>query len=178
MNDPLCVNSEIPKFESNPLHFGYSYKRHNLTYLPGFWPDNSDGFDFPFMLFLTRSDLNKIRKEIDERFFNEQEVLDGMAILSGFAWLSSIAAHQGFTIYHDLTYPLTTNLIITDGQFWSFYVYQLNTHAFHSDVDKNDRRNICWSSGSMKLFDSYENGQFQNVNLDVIKNILRVSLFE
>jgi small subunit ribosomal protein S30 len=118
----------------------------------------------------------KLREMKNERSFDDkQDVLDGMAITSSFAWLNGMASNLGFTLYHELTYPLVTHVIITDGQFWSFYVYQLNTHSFHSDVDTNSLRNVCWSSGDLKLFDTYENGQLKGVNDQVLKNIVKVS---
>jgi len=154
---------------------GYFLRRHNLSNIPGFWSDHSNGFDFPNLICHSRQDL-KLRELRNQRSFSDtQQVLDGMAIMSSFAWLNGMASNLGFSIYHDLTYPLVTHVIITDGQFWSFYVYQMNTHSFHSDVDTNSLRNVCWSSGDFKLFDSYENGQLVGVNDQVLKLIVKVS---
>ena len=97
-----------------------------------------------------------------------------MAIMSSFGWLNSLASNLGFSIYHELTYPLVTHGIITDGQFWSFFVYQLNTHSFHSDVDTNALRNVCWTSGELKLFDGYENGTLYGLNDEVLKLLVKV----
>ncbi len=150
-------------------------RRYNQTSIPGFWIDHSQGFDFPNLICLTRQDM-KLREMKNERSFDDkQEVLDGMAITSSFAWLNGMASNLGFTVYHELTYPLVTHVIITDGQFWSFYVYQLNTHSFHSDVDTDSLRNVCWSSGDLKLFDTYESGQLKGLNDQVLKNIVKVS---
>ncbi|CAG2120932.1 unnamed protein product, partial [Medioppia subpectinata] len=150
LEDDICLKSEIPEYKYRLLNFGYPLRRQSLSTLPGFWSDRSNG-----------------------SFDDDQQVLDGMAISSSFAWLHSLASNLGFSIFHELTYPLVTHAIITDGQFWSFYVYQLNTHCFHSDIDNNMLRNVCWSSGELKLFDSYENGQLIGVNDEVLKLLIK-----
>ncbi|XP_054160472.1 28S ribosomal protein S30, mitochondrial-like [Oppia nitens] len=171
--DDICTKSEIPEYKHQLIPMGYKMKRHTFTNLPGFWCNHSNGFDFPNLICHSRHDL-KIREIKNQKTFgDDQQVLDGMAIMSSFGWLNSLASNLGFTTYHELTYPLVTHVIITDGQFWSFYVYQLNTHSFHSDVDTNALRNICWSSGELKLFDSYENGQLVGVNDQVIKLLVK-----
>lgn len=173
----MCKKSEIPDYKHSLLCQDVLLKRQNLSNIPGFWSDHSYGFDFPFLICHSRQDL-KLREHKNERSFSDtQQVLDGKAIISSFAWLNGIASNLGFSIYHELTYPLVTNVIITDGQFWCFYVYQLNTHCFHSDVDTDLLRNVCWSSGDMKLFDAYENGQLIGVNDEVLKLIIKVRLY-
>lgn len=159
----------------NLIQLGFLLLRRNLVSLPGFWPDQSDGFDFGNLLCLTYKDIRK-RIEFNERDFGDnQDVLDGMAMTSSFAWLSSLATNLGFSIYHPLTYPLVTNVIITDGQHWSFYVYQLNNHVFHSDIEHGVQRyNLCWSSGEQKLFDAYEDGQWKGLDDNVLKLIVKV----
>lgn len=143
--------------------------------LPGFWPAKSGGFDFPYLIGHSRELLRSRKSKSMQDFNDTQDVLDGMAIMSSFAWLTSIANNLGFTIYDSLTYPLVNQVVITDGQFWSFYVFQLNNHAFHSDIiqDKSPS-NLCWSSGEMKLFETFENGSFLGLNEDVLKTLVKV----
>ena len=149
-------------------------KRQSFATLPGFWSDRSNGFDFPNLICHSREGLRLRERKNQKQFDDIQEVLDGMAIMSSFGWLNSLASNLGFSIYHELTYPLVTHGIITDGQFWSFFVYQLNTHSFHSDVDTNALRNVCWTSGELKLFDGYENGTLYGLNDEVLKLLVKV----
>ena len=151
-------------------------KRQTMGNLPGFWTDRSNGFDFPYLICHSRQGLALRERVNDKQFDDIQQVLDGMAIMSSFGWLHSLASNLGYTVYHELTYPLVTHVIVTDGQFWSFFVYQLNTHCFHSDVDTNTLRNVCWSSGDLKLFEGYENGQMVGINEEVLKLLIKVNL--
>lgn len=72
---------------------------------------------------------------------------------------------SGFGPYTELTYPITTQTIITNGQDYSFYAYQLNTSALYQRFsgDANPRRNVCFSTDEMKLFEGIENDQVKGV---------------
>ncbi|KAH9506985.1 Structural constituent of ribosome [Dermatophagoides farinae] len=173
-DDPLSC-TKIPECNYNLLKLGVTLRRHNIMSLPGFWPDRSGGHDFPYLLAMNYESLRQRKQRYGlSQCMDDQDVLDGMAIISAFSWLTGLANNLGFTLYDRLTYPLVTNVIITDGQHWSFYVYQLNNHCFHDDLvadnenDDNRLCNLCWSSGQMRLFDSYENGKLQNVNTAVL----------
>lgn len=76
----------------------------------------------------------------------------------------------GFTPYNDVTYPTTTQTVITDGQLWSFFAYQLNTVIPSKD---NLLRNICWHSGEMKLFDEITDTEVQGLNDDILKILIK-----
>lgn len=68
-----------------------------------------------------------------------------------------------------------TQVVITDGQYWCFYIFQLNNHVFHGDLyNENLPVNLCWSSGDLKLFDTLENGKFTGLNEDVLKILVNV----
>lgn len=97
------------------------------------------------------------------------------AILSSYAWLFGQSCYQGFSTFNDPTYPLTNQTIITDGQFWSFYVYQLNTTQVHIDaIDTNPKINRCWGTPEMKLYEQIdENGKIIGFNDDVLKNLIQ-----
>lgn len=79
----------------------------------------------------------------------------------------------GFSTFNDITYPLVTQTILTTGQLWSFCVYQLNTTLVHSEnsVD-NPKRNICWITEPIKLFDKVEDGIVHGFNEDVLKKLI------
>uniref|UniRef100_A0A8C4R9M7 Mitochondrial ribosomal protein S30 n=1 Tax=Eptatretus burgeri TaxID=7764 RepID=A0A8C4R9M7_EPTBU len=86
-------------------------------------------------------------------------------IFSLFAWTAAQALYQGFWADVDVDRPFTSQAIITDGNMFSFFCYQLNTLALdvESDVD-NPRRNLCWGTESMPLYKVAEGDQI--VDLD------------
>lgn len=176
INDALCLEPLDVEGNYNLLQLGFPLLRRNLVSLPGFWPDHSEGFDFANLLCLNHQGIRSRVNKNERDFGDTQDVLDGMAMTSSFAWLASLATNLGFTLYHPLTYPLVTNVIITDGQHWSFYVYQLNNHVFHSDIEPDVQRyNLCWSSGDRRLFEAYEDGQWKGLDETVLNLIVKVS---
>lgn len=117
----------------------------------------------------------KLRHSVNETFTDEDEAVDGIGIMSSFAWLNAIAANHGFTPYQELTYPFTTQTVVTDGQTWNFFVYQLNRHSFHGDLAPPSCDNVCWSSGPMKLYESFSDGTFSGINDNVVDLLVKVS---
>ena len=77
---------------------------------------------------------------------------------------------SGFGPYTELTYPISTQTIITNGQDYSFYAYQLNTCALYQRFSGhvNPYRNVCFATGEMKLFEIIENDEVKGI----IRNIL------
>jgi small subunit ribosomal protein S30 len=66
----------------------------------------------------------------------------------------------GFSTFNDVTYPLVTQTVITNGKLWSFYVYQLNTTLLHGEhTSNNPRHNLCWGTPELKLFETVEDGK-------------------
>lgn len=106
---------------------------------------------------------------------DKQEALNSQGILSSYAWLFGQACYQGFSTFNDVTYPLTTQTIVTDGKLWSFYVYQLNTTLVHSTFsDQNPRYNQCWGTKEMKLFENItESGKIEGLNDEVLSNLIK-----
>jgi len=81
---------------------------------------------------------------------------------------------SGFSTFNDITYPLITQTVITDGQWWSFCVYQLNTTLVHSEyISENPKRNICWITEPIKLFDKIENEKVHGLNEEVLKTLIK-----
>ena len=79
---------------------------------------------------------------------------------------------------HDLTYPFTTQCIVTDGQMLRFFSYQLNTLRLWIDdgvePNNNPLRNIVWASDPMLLY----NPDSQTVNDEVLKLLLKCVLLQ
>lgn len=166
---------DFPDYNFHPTRVGYGLKWNWLTSVPGYW-QNGEQHNFPFMSFYSRHAL-KLRQSLSVTAYPDTEdAVDGMGLMSSFAWLNAFASHHGFTPYQELTYPFTCQSVVTDGQYWTFIVYQLNGHSFHGDFSPNPVKNICWSSGEMKLFDECKDGQLTNVNDQVIDNLIKVMI--
>lgn len=105
---------------------------------------------------------------------DDLEALHCQAMKSSFGWLLAQASYQGFTTYNDLTYPLATQTVITNGQLWSLYSYQLNTIVMHNEqIDKNPKHNVCFGTQPMKLFEAIENGNVKGLNEEVLKMLVQ-----
>lgn len=172
LEDSLCKFSEeyIPNYCYHPKYRGYEFNKRYPTSVPGIWPGTP--YKFPLLSFHSMKNFAEAEKAIvheKDRKFR----LDGYGLIASFGWLMGIATHLGFTPFHELTYPLVTQTVISNGQLWAFYIYQLNTVGLHSDVDNNSLQNLCWSSGPMRLFDEIENNEIKGLNEDVFKNLYK-----
>lgn len=176
-NDPLVTNTSLVEKFHHPLRdYGGVYTFKYPVTLPGYWYDSETRFEFPHTTFLSTNCLklrNKSGKYTVIDINDDQQCLHGQTVLSCFSWLSGLATYHGFTPLQELEYPFTCQSITTDGQSWQFNIYQLNCHSFHRDLKDTIKNNICWSSGIMQLYSSYENGQFKEVNDDVIRLLVR-----
>lgn len=177
MNSDLVSDASLIENFSYPLrNFGAQYKFKKPVALPGFWFEEVPKYDCPHTSFLT-TDCLRLRnihiKNQAKPADDHENCLNTQAIMSAFGWLNSLSCYHGYTPFQELDYPFTCQVITTNGQDWLFNVYQLNTHAFHRDLELPVRNNICWSSGLMKLYGAYENGEFKDVNRDVIKLLIK-----
>lgn len=60
-----------------------------------------------------------------------------------------------------------------------FGAYQLNTMVLHSHhISDNPRRNVCWTTEPMQLFDKVENNKVHGLNDEVLGNIVKFYLNE
>nr|AAI57391.1 PDCD9 protein [Xenopus laevis] len=99
------------------------------------------------------------------------------AIASLFAWTGAQAMYQGFWNQDDVTRPFASQGIISDGKYFSFFCYQLNTLALSADSDKNpSRKNICWGTQSAPLYESVEETDVKGFNDDVFKQLVQFFL--
>ncbi|XP_067139398.1 large ribosomal subunit protein mL65 [Centruroides vittatus] len=167
LEDPLCKFSEdnIPMFNYHPKYQGYEYDKRYPSSVPGVWPGSP--YKFPLMSFHNMRDLANTEVIIHEK--DRKVRLDAYGLIVSYGWLMGIATHLGFTPFHELTYPLVTQTVVSNGKLWAFFIYQLNTIGLHSDIDNNSLQNLCWSSGPMELFDVIENNEFKGLNEDVFK---------
>ncbi|CAB3359209.1 Hypothetical predicted protein [Cloeon dipterum] len=172
MNEQL----EVPQNSLDPRIYGNRDVRRYMTNIPGFWP--GDDHRFGILSFLGRD--YQLSEIFDTRPDEDRvEMLHCQAIMASFAWLFSQACYLGFSTYQDVTYPLVSQTVISNGQHWSFYAYQLNTTLLHfQNTANNPKRNVCWSSQPVKLFESIDNGHVKGLNMDVLKTLVKFYLNE
>ena len=165
------INENVPSFTFDPRTLGYSTEHRHGTSIPGFWPGNVREYGL-----LSYQDRNFMLNRNNEKYGegDMQDALHSQGILSSYAWLLGQACYQGFSTYNDLTYPLTTQTIVTDGKLWSFYVYQLNTTSINTGSEQNNKFNQCWGTKEMKLYDQIDdNGKIQGLNNEVLRNLIQ-----
>ncbi|XP_010875500.1 39S ribosomal protein S30, mitochondrial [Esox lucius] len=93
-------------------------------------------------------------------------------IASLFAWTGAQAMYQGFWSRMDVTRPFVSQAVITDGQYFSFFCYQLNTLALSVETDAgNPRKNVCWGTDSFRLFEEVKDGAVVGLD-DRVLNLL------
>ncbi|XP_051750703.1 LOW QUALITY PROTEIN: 39S ribosomal protein S30, mitochondrial [Ctenopharyngodon idella] len=98
-------------------------------------------------------------------------------IASLFAWTGAQAMYQGFWSEEDVSRPFVSQAVITDGQFFSFFCYQLNTLALSPRADGNNaRKNLCWGTESMRLYERVTDGDIVGWNDAVLRLLLQFLL--
>lgn len=96
------------------------------------------------------------------------------ALASLFAWTGAQAMYQGFWNYEDVTRPFVSQAVITDGHFFSFFCYQLNTVALSVETDAgNPRKNLLWGTESLRLYESVQDGEVVGLNDGVVKLLVQ-----
>ncbi|XP_031705430.1 large ribosomal subunit protein mL65 [Anarrhichthys ocellatus] len=96
------------------------------------------------------------------------------ALASLFAWTGAQAMYQGFWNHEDVTRPFVSQAVITDGHFFSFFCYQLNTVALSVETDANNpRKNLLWGTKSLRLYESVQDGAVVGLNDGVIKLLVQ-----
>ncbi|KAK7818711.1 hypothetical protein U0070_019255 [Myodes glareolus] len=95
------------------------------------------------------------------------------ALASLFAWTGAQAVYQGFWSEADVTRPFVSQAVITDGKYFSFFCYQLNTLALTVQADQNNpRKNICWGTQSKPLYETVEDNDVKGFDDDVLLQIV------
>lgn len=125
---------------------------------------------------------------VPDRFYRDKLIVKGLpehievflranAIASLFAWTGAQAMYQGFWSEQDVSRPFVSQAVITDGQYLSFFCYQLNTLALNSlSIPDNPRKNLCWGTDSLRLYDKITDGDVIGWDDDVFKLLVRFLL--
>ena len=100
------------------------------------------------------------------------------AMQASFSWLLAQATHLGFSPITELTFPLATQGVITDGQTWTYCAYQLNTVDLSTNTPQEaSHNNILWlQSRDQKLFDGVEAGKVVNYRPEALAPLLKMYL--
>ncbi|XP_034943011.1 39S ribosomal protein S30, mitochondrial [Chelonus insularis] len=169
-----CENPslEVPVCKIDPRNYGHYFDRRHLTAIPGFWP--GDRAEFGLMSYHKCGYMHRRFQCGDLTRDDQIDLLKTQAVKSSWSWLTSQAFNNGFTTFNEITYPLVNQQIITNGQMWSFAVYQLNTNkVWGRNCDDNPKRNICWITEPIQLFEKIENNKLVGVNDDVLKHLIK-----
>ncbi|XP_030226737.1 large ribosomal subunit protein mL65 [Gadus morhua] len=103
-----------------------------------------------------------------------EALLRAQGLASLFCWTGAQAAYQGFWAREDVPRPFVSQAVITDGQFFSFFCYQLNTLALSVDADvDNPRRNVLWGTESRRLFQGVEDGRVVGLDDGVLRLLVQ-----
>ncbi|KAK5650349.1 hypothetical protein RI129_001378 [Pyrocoelia pectoralis] len=164
----MSADYNIPKWEYQPQSFGIFTTHRRIVNIPGFWP--GDANQFGLLGYHRRGHM--LKRDYNDSMENE-EAVHRQGILASFSWLNAQANHLGFTTYNDITYPLTTQCVITNGQIWSFYIYQLNTMLMNLRyIDDNSKINVCWGTKELKLYEEIRDGKVIGFNEDILKTLV------
>ncbi|NXA14372.1 RT30 protein, partial [Sapayoa aenigma] len=115
-----------------------------------------------------------IRKRLEDQI---EVVYRSNGVASLFAWTAAQAMYQGFWSEADVTRPFVSQAVVTDGRYFAFFCYQLNTLALTADTIKNNpRKNICWGTDSKPLYDLVEDGNVKGFNDEVLLHLVHFLL--
>ncbi|NWY55491.1 RT30 protein, partial [Chionis minor] len=115
-----------------------------------------------------------IRADLEDQI---EVVYRANGIASLFAWTAAQAMYQGFWSEADVTRPFVSQAVVTDGKYFAFFCFQLNTLALTVEtIQNNPRKNICWGTDSKPLYDVVEDGSVKGFNDEVLLQLVRFLL--
>ncbi|XP_029366837.1 large ribosomal subunit protein mL65 [Echeneis naucrates] len=189
-DQPICqirVTEQLPQF--TPLEDSYAAEVPEITLAPNLMPmfkrqyDNRifTGSKLPdpacyghTQFHLVPDRYHRERMARREQSDQVEVFLRANGLASLFAWTGAQAMYQGFWNHEDVTRPFVSQAVITDGHFFSFFCYQLNTVALSVETDANNpRKNLLWGTDSMQLYENVQDGKVVGLNDAVIKLLVQ-----
>ncbi|XP_038560411.1 39S ribosomal protein S30, mitochondrial [Micropterus salmoides] len=183
----IRITQQLPQF--TPLEASYTAEVPEVKYAPNLMPlfrrqyDNNifTGAKLPDPACYGHTQFHLVpdryhRDRMARRQQSDQvEVfLRANGLASLFAWTGAQAMYQGFWNHEDVTRPFASQAVITDGQFFSFFCYQLNTVALSVETDANNpRKNLLWGTESLQLYESVQDGAVVGLNNSVIRLLVQ-----
>jgi hypothetical protein len=95
--------------------------------VPGHWYGDKRQFNFLTVLNTTPTLHLHATKFASCQGAHDFDALKSMAVTTGMAELTAQAYYLGFSMWKDLTYPMTGQYLLSNGQDFSIAEYQLNT---------------------------------------------------
>lgn len=175
----VVTQSKVPISTHDPRIWGYKARCQHGTNVPGCWPDA----DHQHGLLMYCERMNKWNHQA----IHSQGAIDSVeiskdqntskALLSCFGWLLPQACHLGFSPMTEITFPLATQATVTDGQYWNYYAYQLNTTDLTTNKpDEHSHNNVMWAGEDQTLYDGVEDGKVINFNPSTLAPLLKMYL--
>lgn len=174
----LCTNIQVPEFKHDPRILGIRAKCQHGTNIPGYWPEENN--QLGLLAYHSRENVFNLQAAcspgvINEEVLRNQDIARG--ILGSFSWLLAQACNLGFSPLTELTFPLATQSVSTDGQSWAYYAYQLNTVDLSmNSLAEHSHQNILWASKEDRLYTSVENGRVVGFNPDCLQTLIKMYL--
>lgn len=159
---------EIPVMKCKPDKLPLFKRQYENTIFTG--SKTADPCCYGHTQFHLLPDRLKREKLIKQNQAEQVEVVfRANALASLFAWTGAQAMYQGFWSEADVTRPFVSQGVITDGKYFSFFCYQLNTLALTVQADQNNpRKNICWGTQSKPLYETVEDNDVKGFDDDVL----------
>ncbi|XP_010729192.3 large ribosomal subunit protein mL65 [Larimichthys crocea] len=186
-NCQIRITQQLPQF--TPLEASYSAEVPEITLSPNVMPlfrrqyDNNifTGAKLPDPACYGHTQFHMVPDRYHRDRMARQQQSDQVEVFlranglaSLFAWTGAQAMYQGFWNHEDVSRPFVSQAVITDGQFFSFFCYQLNTVALSVQTDANNpRKNLLWGTESLRLYDSVQDGEVVGLNDGVIKLLVQ-----
>ncbi|OWA52712.1 putative 28S ribosomal protein S30, mitochondrial [Hypsibius exemplaris] len=167
--EPESTVIDVPLENFCPSTRGFEDKQYLPHWIPGFW--FGDPCEFSTLSLTVPRNFAAVADRLGEEAAFEN--LAASAIIGGFGRVVAQAMYLGFTILNELTYPIVTQSIFTNGRDWVFSTYQGNTIALWKQDSDNPLRNLAWITKPMALFEHVEDGQVVGLNDEVLKHIVR-----
>ncbi|KAM9359943.1 large ribosomal subunit protein mL65 [Symphorus nematophorus] len=183
----IRITQQLPQF--TPLEASYATEVPEVTLAPNLMPlfrrqyDNNifTGAKLPdpacyghTQFHLVPDRFHRDRMARKQQSDQVEVFLRANGLASLFAWTGAQAMYQGFWNHEDVTRPFVSQAVITDGQFFSFFCYQLNTVALSVETDTNNpRKNLLWGTESLRLYESVQDGAVVGLNDSVIKLLVQ-----
>jgi len=182
-DDSLCTDIDIPLVDFDPRCYEFKAKCQHGTNIPGYWPQDNNRMG----LLAYHNRMNKYNYARvgpsgpgtapmpSYVVLKYQDV--SKAIFSNFGWTLGQAVQLGFSPLTELTFPLVSQSVNTDGRLWSFFAYQLNTCDLSSnDHSSHTHQNLLWAPPTVLLYDKIEDGKLTNFDPDCLKPLIKMYL--
>ncbi|XP_032371420.1 large ribosomal subunit protein mL65 [Etheostoma spectabile] len=183
----IRITQQLPQFTS--LEASYAAEVPEVTFAPNLMPlfrrqyDNNifTGAKLPdpacyghTQFHLVPDRYHRDRMARQQQSDQVEVFLRANGLASLFAWTGAQAMYQGFWNHEDVTRPFVSQAVITDGKFFSFFCYQLNTVALSVETDANNpRKNLLWGTESLRLYESVQDGAVVGLNDEVVKLLVQ-----